>query len=172
MNLLKSIHRMIFGEPKLEQEEVDDMLYCIKNHNYAKHYAKYDYDDVVMLLKYIKTEETYNEEMVNNIINNIINHMDNYIKYIRNNRLYSSQQKIDNSKYNEYLIFKLYGHTSDIKLQVKIMYHLINLSKRSQYEPTVSNQYYYYYISYFSIDFTYIASIGILTQHLKLKFLL
>jgi len=131
MNMLKSIHRMIFGEHKLEQKEIDDMLYCIKTHNFAKQYANYDYDDIVMLLKYIKDSATGNTY----IINNIISHMDNYTQYIRDNRLYHPRQKIDNSKYNDYLIFELYEYLSDSKLLSLFCTKMVNwdVGKNLQY---------------------------------------
>ena len=138
MNMLKSIHRMIFGEPKLEQEEVDDMLYCIKTHNFAKQYANYDYDDIVILLKYIKTEQ--NDDM-EETINNIINHMEYYTQYIRDNRLYYNKQKIANSKYYDYLIFELYEYLSDTKLLDLLCIKMVNwdVGKNLKYTKHILN---------------------------------
>ena len=133
---------MIFGEHKLEQKEIDDMLYCIKNNNYARQYANYDYDDIVMLLKYIiDNMEDNMEDTINSIINNIINHMDNYTQYIRDNRLYYNRQKIDNSNYNDYLIFELYEYLSDMKLLdllcIKMVYW--DIGKNLKYTKHILN---------------------------------
>ena len=138
MNLLKSIHRMIFGEHKLEQKEIDDMLYCIKTHNFARQYANYDYDDIVMLLKYIKTEQ--NDDM-EETINNIISHMEYYTQYIRDNRLYYNKQKIANSKYYDYLIFELYEYLSDTKLLDLLCIKIVNwdVGKNLKYTKHILN---------------------------------
>ena len=138
MNLLKSIHRMIFGEHKLEQKEIDDMLYCIKTHNYARQYTYYDYDDIVMLLKYIKTEQ---KDDMKDTINNIISHMEYYTQYIRDNRLYYNKQKIANSKYYDYLIFELYEYLSDTKLLDLLCIKMVNwdVGKNLKYTKHILN---------------------------------
>jgi len=143
MNMLKSIHRMIFGEHKLEQTEIDDMLYCIKTHNFARQYANYNYDDIVMLLKYIKdiAPGNTNTDNTKDTINNIISHMEYYTQYIRDNRLYYNKQKIDNSKYYDYLIFELYEYLSDTKLLDLLCIKMVNwdVGKNLKYTKHILN---------------------------------
>jgi hypothetical protein len=137
---------MIFGEYKLEQNDIDNMMQCIKTNNYARQYDNYDYDDITMLLKYIINNNI--KDTINSIINNIIDHMDNYSQYIRDNRLYDNRQKTDNSKYNDYLIFELYEYLSDTKLLdllcIKMVYwdvgknlkytkHILNIMEKRPY---------------------------------------